>query len=516
MRKLFAVSLIVSFIAGSLLLVGGCGQTTPTINTSNPQPQGLKLKGVIRSTTLNNTLGDPIAGAYVTLSGDSVNKTVLTNSSGEYVIENVPDGSYNLIVTAEGHIRNSTTAVGVAIKPSSNIPADNTITVTDIQLFSNPIVLSYSPIPMSVVSNRPSFVVTFNEIMDATSVVPTLASANIRTMVAGPSTVPLSGSWDSTTSPRILTLTPQADLISNETYTLTVNGTAMDAAGYQITNAGDQSQALLQSYRVTTGGVPGAPGNVSVVIGTMPITSDAATGPDFANIFGGGTNVGIYWTPSTGVVTGYRVYVANSAAGNYHLIAAVSPTTNFTDPTMANIITALYGGSTVDPLGTANYPMINQPLYVKVVAFNGDGESAAATANAIELVGPQIDTTTYKKYGFAAAVMNNNNVLPAIDVANKRVVYIGLKEPVQISTIAGNFSLTAGGGTSIVGATLLTQSSGNLSLFGGGTDVFAIVKIETSTDMDATTQITIGSGVKDLAGNSISLNGNAAITLGGF
>jgi hypothetical protein len=488
--------MIMFLIAGAVLLIGGCGQSNPTINTSNPQPSGLKLKGVVRTTTLNSTIGDPIAGAFVSLSGDKANQTVVTNANGEYVIENVPDGSYNLIVTAEGHTRNSTTAVAVAIKPSSNIPADNTITVTDIQLDSNPIILSYSPTPMSVVGNRPTIVVTFNEVMDASSVVPTLAAAGIRTMVAGPSTVPLTGTWDSSTSPRVLTLVPQADLISNETYTLTINGSAMDAAGYAISSAPEQAQELSPEFRVTTGGVPGAPGNVLVVVGTMPMSYEAGVGPDYANVFNAG-NVGFYWTPSSGVVTGYRVYVANSTTGNYHLIGTSTGNANFMDFSMANIITALYNG-TVDPLGTLNYPMINLPLYVKVVAFNGDGESAAASTSAIELVGPRLSATAKRQATWGTdTVLNNNYVLPAITDAN--TAYIAFVEPVDAATATNiaNYSIAGG---NVLSATLMTNSSAVLTTFAAGT--YAIIKIQADIAVVGAAITSKLGGVKDLAGNT--------------
>jgi len=505
MKKLMALALGICLIAGLGIVMSGCGQQTPTINTSNPQPNGLKIKGVVRGTTLNGTVGNPITGAVVVLSGDSQNKSSVTNAYGEYSIEGIPDGSYILIVTAEGFTRSSTTAV--VIKPSSYIPADNTITVADIQLSHNPIVLSYSPTPNSVISNLPTFVVTFNEPMDTSTVVPSLTPNGIRTYSTTSSTIPLTVTWD--TAGKVMTAVPQANLVTNEVYILNVDPmtSAKDTLGYGISNGKEQSQSLTQSFRVTTGGAPGAPSNITVVVNNKLVSSDATDGStgyaNFVDIININNYVGLNWTPSSGTVTGYRVYVADSATGNYVLWKSVAAA-NYCSGTIGSIISALYGNSAwLDPLGTANYPMINKTLYFKVIAYNGDGESNAATASVKELAGP-VPNANVQESTYAGGTLNNSYYLPKLTASadDKKCVYIAFNEPIDASSLsAGNFTITAGGG-SIVSVALMTNSSTDLGLLSG--DDYAIVKVTTDTDLTAGGPRTLNiNGVKDLAGNTM-------------
>lgn len=501
MRKVFAILIGVCLIGTIGMLIAGCGQQTPTIGTS--QPAGLKIKGVVYTTTLSGTKGDPVSGAGVALSGDSADFTSVTDSNGEYVISGIPDGSYLLTVTAEGHKRS--TGNTVTIKPSSDVPADNTITVKDIQLSSNPVILGYSPAPNSVVSQTPTFVVTFNETMETSTVIPSLAPSGIRTFAISGGTVPLSASWSSDNV--TLTITPEASLGSNEAYVLNINPetTVKDAAGYTLSTSGDQALASSQTYRIATGGVPAAPSGIIVttVTGSRIFTTDeAATGADYSHVYGG--NLNLYWdSPSSGLVTGYKVYTAieGASAGNYVLVATV--TTNNTTVTSANLITALFGaGSTVNPVSTINYPLINKTLYFKVIAYNGDGESSAASWSGKETVGPQVDATAFDGLmGNAAEVLNNNYYLPALTAGtDTKIAYIAFNQPIDAATVtATNFSLSAG---TVTGAALLTSSSANLTASFTG-NVFSIVKITSDTDFVGGETLTVGTGVKDLAGNPV-------------
>jgi len=502
MRRILGVLIGISLMG---VLVAGCGQQTPSINTSNSQPSGLSIRGTIYTTTISGTIGDPISGAVVTLSGDSASYTSVTNSRGEYVFSSIPDGSYNLAVTAEGHKRDTSTAVNVALKPSSDVPADNTITVQDIQLDSNPIITTYSPVPNTVISQSPTFVVTFNEAMDTSTVIPGLVAQGVRTFAISGDTVSLSTSWSS--DGKTLTMTPEASLISNESYTLSVNygGAARDAAGYALEVTGDQALASTQTYRVTTGGVPAAPSNITVTVNSKPFTSESGTGANYLDVYTSGNSVRIYCDPpsSGGLVTGYKFYAAIDAAsaGNYVLLG--SDTDNYFTLTVANLITALYNG-TVDPVTTRNYPFINKAVYFKAVAYNGDGESSAASIGPIkELLGPNVDSDAYSGRtggGYTAELLNNNYYLPGLTAGtDTKIAYIAFIEPVDPATIiAGNFTHSAG---TVTDATLLTSASSNLGAFWLSLEC-SIVKITSDTDFAAAQTITVGSGVKDLAGNA--------------
>jgi hypothetical protein len=496
------------FVMGLGIVIVGCGQQTPSITTTNSQPSGLAIKGTVYTTTLGGTLGAPIQGAVVALSGASSTETSLTNDRGEYRFANIPDGCYILIVTAEGHKRSSLTSV--TIKPSTNVPADNTITVSDIQLDSNPIIVSYSPTPNLVISRTPTFIVSFNEAMDQSTVVPTLIPSGIRTYAISGGSVSLLASW---TDAKTLVVTPESALVANNTYTLNINPNsgAKDSAGYALEVTGDLALASTQTYRVASGGVPSAPSNVFLSVGGAIFTSEAA-GVNFAGVLVG--TVAIYWAPSTGEVSGYKVYAANSASGNYHLISAASSTTNYVDVTVANILTALYGTIDINPVSTgANYPMINLPLYIKVIAYNGDGESAAGTTNAKELVPPILETagaSPVKSNGYAGQLLANNNYYLA-PISTTDTAYIFVEEPLDASSVtAGNFKIVTDGahaasGINVLSATLLTNSSGELGVT-GVTIARSIIKIVADAAITGgTLDVEVSSGgIKDLAGNTVT------------
>ena len=505
MKKVLVLLTAICLVGVIGALISGCGQQTPSINTVNSQPKGLSIKGTIYTTTLSGTVGGPISGAVVTLSGDRANYTAVTNSQGEYVFSGIPDGTYVVVATAEGHQRLSTTTV--TIKPSSDVPADNTITVGDIQLSSQPVILSYSPAPNSVITQSPTFVVTFNEAMDTSTVIPAMAAAGVRTFALSGSTVPLSTSWSSDS--KTLTITPEAALISNESYTLSVSSVAMrDASGYSIDTTGEQALATSQTYRVATGGVPGDPSNLTVIVNNKPFTTVEGTGADYLDVYTSANWIDLYCDPpsSGGLVTGYKFYAAldTASAGNYVLIG--STTVNYLSLQISTLITALYN-STVNPVSTMNYPFINKAVYFKVVAYNGDGESAAASSGAVkEVVGPQVDLTAFDgraTQGKAAELLNNNYYLAALTAGtDTKIAYIAFNQPVDAATIIpANFTLS--GGATVAAASLLTSSSTNLTASFTG-NVYSIVKITSDTDFTGAETLTVGTGVKDLAGNPVS------------
>jgi hypothetical protein len=507
MRKILTGLIGVSLIGVLGMMIAGCGQQTPSISTANSQPSGLAIKGTVYAITLADTRGAPIQGAVVALSGNSATQTTVTNARGEYLFSGVPDGYYVLIVTAEGYERDSTYSDTIK---SGVVPADNTITVRDIELYSNPIIVNCTPLPNTVIGQTPTFVVTFDEAMDQSTVLPTLVPNGVRAYGSGNS-VTLLTSW---ADAKTLVITPEAALIANNAYTLDIdpNSTARDLDGFLLDNSGELAQNTAHNYRVTSGGVPSAPANVQVSVGTKTLTNDAATGVDFADVLGG--TVGFSWSSSTGAVTGYKVYVANSATGNYSLISSATSTTNYVDVSLANILTALYGTTSLNPTSTGNYPLINLPLYVKVVAYNGDGESTAGSAAAIELVGPRVNTAAYSGRaagGFAAALLANNYILPALTAGtDTKVAYIAFLEPLDSTTVtAANFTSTAG---TVLGATLLTNASVDLDPGAfWASNAYSIVKITVDTNFAAAQTITVGAGVKDLAGNAAAGTGAATV-----
>lgn len=502
MKKLLALLTGLMIAVGLGLGVTGCGQSTPSISTSNSQPNGLAIKGTIYSLTLADTRGGPLPGAVVAMSGKSTTEVTVTNARGEYLFFGVPDGDYILIVTAEGYQRRSTN--WVYMKDDYVVPADNTISAKDIELYSDPIILSFTPQPNSVISQTPTFIISFNEAMDQSTVLPTLVPSGVRTYALSGNSVSLLTSW---VDAKTLVITPEAALIANNVYTLNVdpNTKATDLAGFALDNAGEQALELSQTFRVSSGGVPTAPTDLLVTVGTKVLTNDAVVGVDYADVSGG--TVGIYWKASTGAVTGYKVYAANSASGNYHLISTATSTTNYVDVTMADILTALYGATTINPVSTGNYPMINMSLYIKVVAYNGDGESAVGAVSARELVGPRLSATSYKSVNWTTdAVLENNVVLPAI--TDTHVAYIAFREPVDRTSAGTASNYTIAGGV-ITDATVMTVASSGLTTFAA--NAYTIVKL--TSDVTVTGKlITAGAGVVDLSGNPVMTGVSDTVT----
>lgn len=494
MQKVYKLIFSLCLIALMGVSIVGCGQSTPTINTSNSQPNGLKIKGVIREYTLNGTVGSAIAGAVVALSGDSVNKTVVTNNAGEYVIDGIPDGSYNIVVTAEGYTRNRTN--GIVIKPSSFVPADNTITVQDVVLSSNPIMTTISPTPNSIIGSSQAFTVTFNEPMDTSSVVFSLAPTGLRTFVASGTTVPVTVAWDSTN--KVATVTPATNMVMNTNYSLSVSSSSIDPNGYAIATSADNALALAQSFRVATGGVAGTPGDIMVnYAGTT--TLEAAT---FATAYGGGNaDFRLYWGPATGNVTGYNIYVANSATGAYTWLTN-SSTNSLTTNTNA-LETALYGNNSINPVSMGNFPLINVPLYVKVAAYNGDGESTAVVAGPLKFKkGPSaVEGHGWNNANFTNdKIYGNSYVLPRL--LSTQEAYVGFDAPLDGSTVAAaNFTITGG---TVTAAQLMTNYTADVDspAYWGGT-IMSIVKITTNGTTVYGNTVEAGTAVKDLAGNGI-------------
>jgi hypothetical protein len=518
MRKILGLVAVVCLIGAVGYFIVNCGQQTPSINTISSPPSGLSLRGVIYSTTLDGTRGDPISGAMVVLSGSRSTYTAATNSDGEYVFSGIPDGLYNIIVTAEGHQRNTMSGVNVPIKPSSGVPADNTITVQDIVLSSRPIILSYSPVPNSVISQTPTFVVTFNEAIDPATVIPILASAGPRTYAISGDTVQLSTSWPDS---KTLIITPEASLPMNQLYGLALGVLSTiirDVAGYPLSTEAEQALQPTQFYRVTTGGLPGAPSNIVVTMNGKPFTAGAG-GADYSDVMHGGmTDLGIYWDPpsSGGLVSVYKIYAAvgGASVSNYVIFGSYpNITNNYYSDSVQFLINALYGSTPVDPVSTKNYPFINKAVYFKVVAINGDGESAAASTGGImELVGPQLVSTAYDGFSTKEAErLSNNYYLPALTGTDTKIAYIGFNQPVDPSTItATNFSLYPG---TVTDAALLTQSSGTLCATSFGGAAYAVVRITSDTDLITDTVVTAKTGVKDLAGNPVVSGTGDTVTL---
>lgn len=479
------IKIILGFISIALMLTG-CGQNS-TVDTASSQPEGIKIKGIVREVTLGGTVGGAVAGAVVSLAGDSVNKTVTVNSAGEYLIEGIPDGYYNIIITAEGYIRGRVT--GLVIKPGSYISADNTITIQDVLLNSSPIISAVSPTPNSIIASNQAITVTFDEPMDPTTVRFNLNPIGLRAYALLPaSTGRATTTWDSTG--RIATVTPTTNLNMNTVYRLVVSPDAKDLKGYPLVYSGsDESLALTQEFRVVSGGVPGAPSGVAVTVNGR--TDEAFNFWDVANPANG---VALNWQPPALTnITGYKVYVAKDGA-NYVYLGAVAD--NMASFTVQNIIDAIFGsGTTANPISRRDFPFVNYSVSFKVVAYNGDGETAVVTTALRDKIGPSMSNS----WATMADVITDQGVfVPGITAADNSV-YIQFNEPIDHSTlIKDNFTFS--GGLTVVSVDFIYTECRNYVTY---------CRIKANGAVSGSGQsLTATSGVKDLSGNSVKSTAN--------
>jgi hypothetical protein len=501
------------------VLIAGCGQQVPQVSTTMAAPGNLKIQGVVYSISYYASggyyyshFGPTVSGATVTLLGTAESKTALTNDKGEYMFENVRYGDYYVKGTKDGYQSDITDVIMSAVEGS--------VTTLDLSLSVHPVVRSVSPAPNSTIEASATFTVTFNEPMDTATVRPRIAAGGIRTFAAG-DTAAVSCAWSG--GDTILTITPQSTLSANQIYRLYLANTFEDVkdkdgnilainvsytGGVPIDEDGDVIEQTNDyfTYKTTAGGAPAAPGGLTISTSGGQFT---ATGVDYADIMTPVT-INFNWLPSSsGNVTGYKVYLARSSNGPWITSAALTTTSNSLTAVgiATTIISALFdasAASTVNPVSTHNYPFINEKIYAKVAAYNGEGESSAsAGADAIEINPPGRDTTAYKA-GFGGQRLLNGYYLTALAVGDTTIAYIAFDEPIDPATLsAGTFTLD--GGLSVVSATLLTSSSASVGVGaawppGGG--VYSVVKIIASGNISGRT-LTVPTAIKDLAGNAI-------------
>lgn len=498
-------------------VIVGCGQQNPQMIQSSTQPGNITIQGTLYPLEINFVpsfslvSGEPIAGAHVRIDGDSGAWTTISDANGQYRFVGVPDGSYLLSVTVEGYLY-GTPATIISIKPIGNTPAEGTVNTQDIALLTFATIIGYSPAPGSTITANQTFEVTFNAPMDTSTVRFKLIPQGIRSSaIDSGSTVQVDLNWSDNN--RKVAITPKADLIPNENYRLQMDYSGffvippyypLDARGEKYISgsivAGPGIADILPhfaDYKTAAGGVPSAPSSLQVLINEKP-TSEV----DAGDVLETAADMKLNWSPSAGNVTGYRVYIAKSGSrDNYVPLEArnstmTSTTESYFKTNITKVINALYGaGAEVNPVSTGNYPLINNTVYFKVVAYNGDGESAGPEVAVRDVVGPQagVPGDDYVAEPFPGQV-GNGYYFPPIDVSEKDRIYIFIREPVDPSTvIKDNFTLTGGGGASVISANFM-MSFYNPSLG-------SFVEIKASGDMNGQT-LTMAN-VKDLAGNVV-------------
>ncbi len=534
MRKTGICLLLLIAMFGSLAFLSGCGQQAQQIYNAKPQPSNLIVRGTVlkwvysgangSNPTLGGHMGNPVSGAYVTLDGNGLVMTAITDANGDYKFTGVPDGDYLLSATAEGYVFLFPDR-RIVIKSPSHIAGDNTVYTVYLDgswwFDELAYITNYSPAPGSVISNNQAFTVTFNCPMDTTTVKYSLVPQGPRAFAASQSSVNTTLTWSADS--KTVTITPNGSLSSNEAYRLLLDysyNTGSNGKYYPLNQKGCPLTAgasgppyaeflnYYADYRTPSGGVPSAPSGLQVVINGK-ITSEV----DYADIYNAGLTrtIQLNWQPShSGNISGYRVYVARSGSVlNYSSLESDSSSSNVTSgnffsTTTAKLVKAIYGNAAVDLISTTNFPMINNTVYYKVVAFNGDGESDGTVVAAKDAVGPTLNPTPSPTPPYAGGPFSNNYIVPPIFAGETNRRYVAFTEPVDPTTIVnGNFALS--GGLTVNSARFMTNQ--NVAGFA------AIVEIVGSGNLYTGAVTMTVSGVKDLAGNPVKTGSGDTIVL---
>ncbi len=504
MRKLLSFVLIVGLVA----MVAGCAQT-PEVKSSTAKPADMTIRGTVYGVNQAGVQGNPLDGVVLILSGQSVSRNTVTDANGEYSFTGLPEGRYIVVATKEGYQRNVGTTITlgqVALVPTS----DKTEVVNNINMANQPVVLSISPEPGATVeASALTITVVFNEAMDPASVRPALTCQGIRAFAIA-DTQNLTTSWSSDN--KTLTITTGA-LLLNQTYRLAVTpgNIAEDTEGNLIdntggtTNAGGLSQTIYNNsassssldYRTASGGAPGTPTGL-----LLSVNGKARGNIDYNDVILGTEQVNLSWlAPSSGQISGYRVYVSTGSSGPWSLLG--SATGNAFGSTVSVVNTRLYGGS-YDPTCIKHMAFVTDTVYFRAVAWNPEGESTGVATSERDAVEPGV---------FAVARQNPSNVtalsVAGIDAsltdysaaANLDMgCYITFTEPMDVSTLtdATKYTPTVG---SVTSATVVFNS-------GGSTVVELVFSV---ANPPANTVTVSGSGPADLSGNTVDITTPANI-----
>jgi hypothetical protein len=310
-------------------------------------------------------------------------------------------------------------------------------------------------------------------------------------------------------------------LLANEFYRFEVDPDyiAKDLAGnlLDITGSGDgwgagglTSEVYNNSggspqnydYRTASGGAPGAPTGVLLTVNNKTVI-------DYADAANGSNKVNLAWlAPSSGAITAYKVYVGKSSSGPWERIADDAGNyfieANFFSSEVTDVNEALYGDMyNADCLKMLAF--VTDPVYFKVVAFNGEGETAATAVATRDAVKPTVPGApaggAYQNPGDAALVALGFPASLAAALPNYASsnlgCYIAFSEPMNLASLTDTTKYTPGTG-SVNGATVVYNSEG-----------LTLVKLTFDTANVLGSTVTVATdGPVDLSGNVMNSTGN--------
>ncbi len=392
------------------------------------QPKGLTVRGTVYDSTQNggfsstSPLGQPLENVTLYLSGAKVSRTTVSDSNGEYIFTDLPanftdTNGYTIVAVKAGLQR--TIVSGIRFGNDSSAMPDNSIITQDIQMSSRPVVLSIIPAPGTILTAAvtstevTTIEVNFNESMDINSVKPTFTAMGIRTysLTDDPPTI---WSNDNRTLKIIV-----GRMLPNQNYRLLLDfaDTARDLSGNVLaktaadigSSGGIREEvydpiAASQYYYRTSASVPGAPSFVNVTFfGGPPYIDDPVWAGLFNYQFGapiaainGAQPILFCFGPASGEVTGYNIYLSTNPNGPWFFERQTSVPENLIFPpavptTIQGVNMLLFGAFNVDTVpGSGQWltgkrlAFCTDPVYVKVTAYNGQGEGPGLISGAIK------------------------------------------------------------------------------------------------------------------------------------
>ncbi len=527
--KRFSLTLIAVGLIGLIgLMVVGCGQSVPQVSTTSSQPKGLTIRGIVFGQNQSGKQAQPLAGAILYLAGDKVNKTTVSDADGQYSFTDLPSnntgsssGGYTIIATREGYQRTIYANLKFGSDSAAPVP-DNSVMTEDIIMINNPVVLEISPYPGATIeAGVNTITIQFNEAMDASSVRPRISSWGLRTFaIADTQTLTTTWSADSKTLYvttgalypnlfycfRVDDNTTAKDLAGNLLDT-TGSGSGWGAGGLSVTVYNNTWEANNYNYRTASGGAPGAPTGVLLTVNT-------ATVIDYSDVSTAGNPVDLSWlAPASGLVTGYKVYVGASSSGPWEWLYETNlgqntTTANTFHSTVIRVNDALYGtGTTSLPNADCikQLAFVTTPVYFKVVAFNGEGETAATAVATRDATKPTLTLLTSADRNAAnvgvpaalAAALTDFSAGASLNLG----CYVVFSEPMIVGTLTDPTKYTVDTGQTVTGATVVYNS--------GGT---CVVQLTFGTAIaPVTSQVTVlTTGPADLSGNVMNSTNNVA------
>ncbi len=537
MKRLVGILVAVCMIGSVAVFISGCGQTTPQIKTevsTVPQPKGLTIRGTVYGEGLTGNLKNPLAGVALTLNGGMVTadgratytRVTTTDANGGYVFTDLPESSMvlsngvikiadseanignTIVAIKDGYQRQITSHITLKNGTGSNPLPDNSEVNVDIIMYSNPVVMSMSPLPGSTLEAAANTIaVNFNEAMDKTTVRPALTCYGVRDYSIG-DTQTLTCTWSADSKTLYVTTGP---LLQNKMYQLEVDpgqvakdvdGNRLDASGGYY--AGGISDSIYNGsecegylYRTASGGAPGSPSGVL-------LTVDTKNKVDFTDLIDFTDPVKLSWlAPATGTISGYKVYISNSANGPWAQLGN-SVTENRFSSTVQAVNDAIYGtGSQYNASCIKQMAFVTDTIYFRVVAFNAEGEGASATVSMRDSVKPQLEGADIhaEHIGVPSSLASALPVYDETGSATFEGCYLSFSEPMDPTSLSNASKYTISTGQTVESASLVYQNRGTY-----------IVELTFMTSIEpGTSEVSVeasSTGPMDLSGNMMDSTAN--------